>query len=237
MGCARCDGVLTPSTPTIHEDPVSIKARDHEAWDPDWITGSFVMTPACHACGKITVLAGEHKVDYKTSLDGTWHGDYEDFFRLRAASPGIRLIDVPDRTPDDVQTAVREAASVMWASPSSAVNGLRRAVERMLDHKRVRKTKVTTKRKRMRLTTHERIEIFRATEPDAALALEAVKWIGNEGSHSGEVAITDVLDGAGVLAYALDLLFGERTKAIQKQIATINKRKGVRKPKAAGATR
>ena len=232
MGCTRCDGMLVPSTPTIFEDPISIKLRDHEAWDPDWITGSFVMAPACHSCEKITILTGSHKVDAKTSLDGTWYGDYADWFMLRAATPGIRLVVTPETTPEEVHAAVREAAAVVWASPASAANALRRAVEEMLDHKRVRKTKVTKKRKRVRLNTHERIEIFGQTEPSAALALEAVKWIGNEGSHSGGVSIQDVLDGAEVLAYALELVFGTKTKSIQRRIATINKQKGVPRARA-----
>jgi uncharacterized protein DUF4145 len=49
--------------------------------------------------------------------------------------------------------------------------------------------------KRRRLSTHERITEFRKSE-GAADSLEAVKWIGNQGSHESALSATDVLDGA-----------------------------------------
>ena len=40
------------------------------------------------------------------------------------------------------------------------------------------------KKKRLRLKTHDRIVAFRSANPKAAGLLEAIKWLGNAGSHA-----------------------------------------------------
>jgi Tfp pilus assembly protein PilZ len=45
-----------------------------------------------------------------------------------------------------VTEAVAAAAKIIWLDPSSAANRLRTAVERVLDHQKVRKVRLTKKR-------------------------------------------------------------------------------------------
>jgi Domain of unknown function (DUF4145) len=83
-------------------------------------------------------------------------------------------------------------------------------------------------KKRSKLTLHDRIVAFRATNLDAADLLLAVKWLGNAGSHADMAGISrhDVLDGMEITEHVLHLLFDKSGQAVTKLAKSINKRKG-----------
>ena len=53
------------------------------------------------------------------------------------------------------------------------------------------KTKASKKGKRQKLTLHERINYFGRKYPDLKTILIATKWIGNAGSHVGDISKED----------------------------------------------
>jgi hypothetical protein len=158
--------------------------------------------------------------------ESTWGGEYDAFLRLRFASPALMLVTLPPATPQPVADAVKAAAAALWLDPGAAANRLRLAVEELLTAQRVpRFSKSSTKR--IRMSTHQRIATFRNKHADAADALEAVKWIGNEGSHAGELGVKDVLEGARILGFALRLIYDDEDQQIARRIRKVNKSRGL----------
>ncbi len=210
-------------------DAASESARKkHPDWDPDWLRGVFTgqMTCSDPDCGETVAISG----DWRVVFAGHQHSDpYDELLRLRFAHPPLRLAALPDGTPDSVAEGIHSASSVVWVSPSSGANRLRFSVEALLTARGVNKTAPKRSGGRRRLTTHERIVLYRTKNPEVADALEAVKWIGNDGSHDESLTVADVMDGVEVLELALRLLYDTRDEALRRRIAAINKNKGVRK--------
>lgn len=122
------------------------------------------------------------KVDTDVDERGHWYGQYETFYELKYCEPALRLLAVPAGTPE-----------LIWLNPSSAANRLRAAIDQLLTDLGVSKSG----------STHKRIERLAAPRPEVATVLEAVKWIGNDGSHMAALPLKDVLEGVALLERAL----------------------------------
>lgn len=55
----------------------------------------------------------------------------------------------------------------------------------------------------------------------------AVKWLGNDGSHSGGLTRAHLVDTARLLDHALELIYTD-TRAVSKTISRVNRAKGAR---------
>jgi hypothetical protein len=192
------------------------------------LTGTFSGWLRCATCGERVAVSGDFSVDFDVITNVTDDfGSYYDAYRLRHAWPPLRLVNCPTGTPDPVANATVAAGAVVWADPSAAANRLRLASEEFLTSLKVaRFTRGAGKR---RLTAHQRIQRLSITQAEMADALMAVKWIGNDGSHEGDLAIEDVLDGAQMLEHALSLKYGSEEDRIVRRIREVNRSKGVRR--------
>ncbi len=192
---------------------------------PTELAGTFSGLLRCSipACRETVTVAGEYCVGADADDDGmTREFSYH---QLRFALPALRIIWPPPRTPAPVVQAIESAAAVIWLDPSAAANRLRVAIEEVLTHYGMPRFQILNG-KRRRLSTHERITEFRKYE-GVADSLEAVKWIGNQGSHESALSATDVLDGAELLNYALKGLYDTSDNEIQRRIRDVNKRRGL----------
>jgi Domain of unknown function (DUF4145) len=196
--------------------------RDDDGWEPDWEHGFFHGILYCgrSACREKVIVSGEYRVTE------TVHWEYVSELRLRFAIPAFPLIIPPASSPEAALEGIDAASRIIWTDPAGAANGLRRAVEAILDDQKVRKTKITG-HKRRRLSTHQRIDILEAKQPVAATSLEAVKWLGNEGSHSSSVLTSShCIESAEYLNHALRILY-EADAALIKKAKEINKARGL----------
>lgn len=103
-----------------------------------------------------------------------------------------------------------------------------------MNHFNIKRRVVTKKRKLRLLNLHERVVLFSLRNKDIANHLLAVKWIGNTGSHVGDVTRDDVFDDFQIINYVLDELFLKRSEVVSKLTKQINKAK---KPRSAKRTR
>ena len=196
--------------------------------------GSFSTTYVCNntSCKERVTIAGTYQYDViaQTSYDDP---PYAPFFVVKFCTPALPILQVPKATPEKVTDAIAQASSVIWLDPNAAVNRLRVDVEELLNSLRISKTRVNRKtRARTRMNLHDRIVRFAAVHAVAGEALEAVKWVGNAGSHMDQVAIDDALNCAEVLEYALRDLYDKTDAAMVRRIRTINKAKGLPRRKA-----
>ncbi|KRF28938.1 hypothetical protein ASG91_04725 [Phycicoccus sp. Soil802] len=174
-------------------------------------------------------------------VGGTWcvgdsrdpYQQYAERLTLRFFHPPLQFIRIPEKTPDETARAIRDASSLLLANPSAAANRLRQGIEALLTAKKVKRFTIATRRNgstfRDRLTLHARIEILRKSEKDVADLLEAVKWIGNDGSHESGLTAREVLVGARIMEAALYRLFESRDPEMERIVRKIIKNKGIRK--------
>ena len=220
--CPACGrGTLTVSEPVTHETAASKKAQGHFAWDPEWVSGYFTTELRCarSQCREVVIATGKMRV---RSLGAAPPDDYVQEFRLRFTDPALPMIKVPPGSPEDVASRVAEAGLLIWADPSAAANRLRLATEQILDQQGVPRYPDTTKGKDVPLKTHNRIDLFRKDNPEVAAILEAVKWIGNQGSHEDVLTQRDVLEGASFLEHALKALYDTSADEIARRVRAIN---------------
>jgi len=230
LPCPTCaKGHLTPTVENS-DSGSSKRLRAHEAWEPDWIEGTFHGTLECTnlSCRDSIAVGGDMRVNEAPSRD--WSVRFTTEYRVRFIYPPLELVRLPSRTPETVRERVVAASLVLWAEPNSAANRLRAAVEELLTAQRIRKTQNRKRGSPVRyLPTQQRIELLKAKRPEVADALEAVKWIGNEGSHDLALSPTEVLAGAQLLQHALELLYDKTHEELTRMAKQINKRKSIAK--------
>lgn len=194
----------------------------------DELKGTFAGMVKCDntSCGREVAVAGDWT--YSWAFDEVQERDrLVDFFVLRYINPAPQLLLTPGRTPATVVASVATASSVLWASPDLAATQLRLAVEELLTARGVRRTTLTAKRKRRRLSTQERLDMFASTHPEVVHALEAVKWIGNSGTHESGLTVEDVVKGAKLLQLALRRLYDTSEEELLAEARDINRRRGL----------
>ena len=111
-------------------------------------------------------------------------------------------------------------------------------MEALLTERGVARHFNNTKNKRKLLSLHNRIVKFRAKNAASAEALLAIKWLGNEGSHSTPegLGFEDLLDAYELFEHVIEQIYVKRDRRILKLASGINKERGStrrkKKPKA-----
>lgn len=224
--CPHCKvSVAKPALPIWDEDPKSVEAHDHPGWEATWVSGNCHIAFTCGACGGVVRALGTYDVA-EDDVRGSWE-DPNRFIRVvtvRVFNPPLPLVVLPAATPKDVADLMGAASSVWPVAPGAVANILRQAVEALLTHQSVETSKEGRNGAR-RLSLHERLTQFAETDPRAAEALWAVKWVGNEGSHTAALSAREVLDVALILGRALALIYD--LDVLSETIAKVNAAKGM----------
>lgn len=220
MPCGQCSsGFLRPATTSIID--LSQPQRDHPDWGPEWVKGYWTGESECtnQHCQHAAALVG-HMELREEDLWGMGHFTWERFLRIRYVEPPLRLANLPSQCPVDVREQVEVASRIIWADAASAATRLRSAVELLLTTLGV--ATQTSKGKRSPL--HQRIDELRKTKPELADVIEAVKWIGNAGSHAEESTGEEVLKAVAMLEHAVALEYDTRGIDIASLAEQVNER-------------
>lgn len=182
-------------------------------------------------CMLSTLLAGEWKVkeEIKEFLDDEsgehvlWSRLFN-IFNIKYSHPSIHLIKIPESTPKLLTEIILESFTLFWIDTSSCWNKIRCVVERILDFNKVKK--ITKDRKK--ITLHCRIRDHLPPKLQKIWEkLLALKWIGNEGSHSDKISRENLEDAYKILEHILIKLFDTEEEEISIKVNKINKKKGV----------
>ncbi|MER7609748.1 DUF4145 domain-containing protein [Nocardioides sp. NPDC127503] len=213
--CPSCDaGHIRFDQPVDAESHASASSRDHPAFEPEWIRGTFALLGACENpdCRQTVHGTGDYTVDYskKSAPDNPWeqHGPaYSAYYQLTHLHPPMLLMPIPASAPEVTQEAVRRASRVLFADPGLAATALRAAVERFMSAEGIAATWPSGKFR----SAHSRIKEWGEADPNrdrVANLLFAVKWLGNAGTHEdSDLTVSEVLDGAGLLDEAFHRLY------------------------------
>lgn len=196
---------------------------------PDELSGTFEGTLKCDskACGQVLSMAGDWQLVYDEG--DISYNIFGEVFRVRYVNPPLKILHLPDKIPTKVKVAIDSASEVLWLSPAAAANRLRQAVDELLTAKKVKRTTINTRRKRVDLNLHKRIVMYSNTNKEVGDALLAVKFIGNDGSHDSTLTVTDVLLGAEILDVAITALYDKTAEALKAKVKAIIKKGGLPK--------
>lgn len=213
--CPSCQtGYVGFSAPTEDEGYASASARNHPAFEPEWITGTFVIRGQCEnpECQQAVHGTGDYYVNHsqKSYPDDNFGYDgpsYSSYYTVTHLHPPTLMMPIPQSAPDEVREAVLRASRVLFADPGLAATALRATVERFLTSQDISATRPNGHFRNV----HERINEWRdadSSRPQVADLFFAIKWLGNAGTHEdSDLTTIEVLDGARVLDEAFHRLF------------------------------
>ncbi len=236
--CPTCDkGILKGKEGGFFytESKLSRDAQKHGDWDPEWTDYVYSCQFICTnpACGDIIVNVGTGAVDYDILSDSYGQPDgiqYFDVFRPKYFLPHLNIFKIAKNTPANIKASINASFDLFFANPSSSSNHLRIALERLLDFLKVKRFE-TRKNKRVLINLHKRIDLLPPKYDDFKDLFFAIKWLGNNGSHSNEISMDDVMDAYDIFENVLDELFDNRTEKTKKIAKKINKTKGIKNKK------
>ncbi len=228
--CPTCGtGVLSPIVDSFvfEETKDSTHAHKHEAWEPEWIEYVYSCQLKCSnpACEEKIFSIGDGTVDSYVDDDNGQKLVYCDYFRPKFFLPNLKIFTIVKNTPADIKESIEESFKLFFASPPAAGNQLRIALVRLLDNLKIQK--ITNKKgRRSLLTTHARIDKLPKKYAKFQNLFYAIKWLGNNGSHSQELNMDDIMDAYDIFEIVLDEIFDKKTLTLEKTVARINKNKG-----------
>jgi hypothetical protein len=161
--------------------------------------------------------------------DHDWERQELNYTRLlmpQAITPGVAPFRLPDECPEGVAHHLKLAFALYWLDGGSCANRLRVAAESILTDRGVALYPKTGKRRPLTFST--RIGRFASSHPDLQHYLDAVRWLGNAGSHSGPVGVSDsdILHAFEIFEHLLDQLYVRREQRLRNAARSIARRKG-----------
>jgi hypothetical protein len=216
---------------SLSEDLTASSRRNQVQDDSDPQDRVYTFTAAlrCNAsgCQETVRVAGTGCPQPTEAYDED--GPYmtlEDTFKPLFFHPALMLFQPPKKTPEAVIAQLKRSFQLFFCDPSAAANGLRSAIECLFDELRIPKS--VAGRGSHLLTLHQRISKVPNKHQVHTDLFEAVKWLGNAGSHRTGLKADDVLDGYEIMEHVLTELYqnkGTYVRTIAKQII---RRKGPR---------
>ena len=202
----------------------SVRHQGDDDWDPDHYFGAFCCLLLCSNdhCGEYVSVSGRSDNEYLGE-----DGDIYTVCLPQMFTPPLHMLPIPVECPEDVADEIVEAFKLYWSDLSGALNHLRKAVELIMDHLNVPRRRPPKKGKQIdRIDLHGRINLFRPRNPVLADRLEAVKWLGNVGSHSSEVSKDAFFNACDLLEDFIHAHFEKRGHKISALSKKVIKRKG-----------
>ena len=221
VDCPCCDsGQLKINENEFHfiETVDSIKNRNHEDWEPDWIEYQYHCFLTCDTCSRKISSSGVGKHNYYLPAHPDDEYYEEDIFRPLFFNPTLELFRIHKKCPKRVKKLLNDSFSLAWSDVSSACNKLRISIEKLL----VEIHPVSENQG----TLHNRIKSFEAVNSEVSKLLMAIKWLGNSASHDDSLKEYDLAFAYEVMEQVLNKLFDDREQRLMKLVEVVNESKG-----------
>jgi hypothetical protein len=168
---------------------------------------------------------------YEEFFDETengWEQWGESLLLPKTIYPPPPMFPIPPNTPDKVADQLRLAFQLYWTDLPSCLGRVRTSVELLLDELKIPDQKVSQKTgKTVPMNLSERIDAYKAQtgDQDASDSLDALRLVGNLGTHETKVSSEALFDAMDVYEDVLIKLFGDNSVQAKKSklIATKGK--------------
>ncbi|MBS0878415.1 MULTISPECIES: DUF4145 domain-containing protein [unclassified Tatumella] len=194
-----------------------------DGWQLEEYEGIFSIPLKCNMCEHPVFCTGKsYYVITDVVYDDLGCPDlkYEMEIRPQFFTPPLEYIKIPKLCPELVKNTLIESFYIAPISCSSAANRIRVSIEILLDSFNIPKAK----------NLHSRIELAKKSNSVFApleKAMIAIKWIGNEGSHSS-IPLEDnhIKSAYRIVSHLLDELY-EPESSLKALVSNINTNKGI----------
>lgn len=214
--CPRC-GAHMKSELTAQEDRASSKLYSQtEGYSHEDERSIFHIKLECThpKCGEPVFLVGKGTVEYEDVLDENeeWCQQYITYFEPKFFIPNLSIFNIPDGTPYRVTKSVIASFNLFFISSNSALNEIRNAVEFLMDELGVQRVGPSREdpNESVRWDLDTRVGKLSGEHRKYKSNLQAIKNLGNLGSHAAETTREDVLDAYKILHYVLDGIYDQR---------------------------
>ncbi|ATB29498.1 DUF4145 domain-containing protein [Melittangium boletus] len=223
--CPRCAEGTLATVKSSFSVLITADSREEEesnpGWEPNWRRGRFSGHLKCtrSECAELVIVCG----DTRWVIGGADHHGY-------SSTPPRPCSVCQHLAPKRSKTNSSEFGRSTGPTPHPAPTVFELAWNCFsTTSKSSEPQRAKNKTKTVRLNLHHRIDILKQNNADLAQTLMAMKWVGNAGSHVGELTREDVLDGLELLEHTLIEVFDPREKELVRMRNQIIKRKGPRK--------
>jgi hypothetical protein len=212
--------------------------KENAEWLPTtvpWSKGVFTCILICNntRCQETVALTGTYEIEEFWPIDmfsGNPQLSYTEVYTPLTSVPALHVFNLSEHIPMPVNNAIAESFKIFWLDPSSCANKIRTAIEVILTQQNISKVEVV-KGKKKYLPLHKRIAMFREIYVDEGEKLEAIKWIGNEGSHGDAITKKDLIDAYDLLSHIIHRLYDTEAERLKRLSRDIVASKGpVRRP-------
>lgn len=217
-----------------YEPKYSKAGRAHPDWEPDWEIQRFFAVLECSVtnCGEVSVASGDIILIQEFDEEiGRWTYVYR--LRPKSILPAPPIIRIGKKVPHEVSEHVKAAFGLFWSDLGAAANRLRSALERVMDHRGIKKYNRTGHR--IPISLAKRIEKYEAKYGDElSEVVDALRNVGNRGSH-GTTSRTSVLGAFALFEHFLDKTYEKPEVEIGKIAKGLASKHHAQKKKAAAA--
>jgi hypothetical protein len=207
-----------------HETEASAAVHHEDWWEPEHIELTFNCTLKCTTCAELVFMVGNGVVEeeYEVDENGEWSRDWTSFYQPAFFHPHLQLIDYPAKAPKEVVAPLSTASALYFSSPASCCNAIRASAEQVLTN-----LGVAVKDGEKYISFGHRINLIPESQQSTKNLFNAIRWIGNHGSHPGaEIEPEDALHALEIMEFLLEEVFGERKQTMEALAAAINDKKG-----------
>lgn len=237
--CPVCGkGVLKLSKDTLQEKETkeSQSHHNHEDWDCQWIDALFTAFFECGRCGDLVAVVGKWTGGIFSVNDYGPGGYYEteaNIYTPKYFLPALKLISIPEKCPESVKAQIEGSFRHAFDDYDAAVNAIRKSLELLMNEWKINKTYTSPGggRSKRKKSLHSRIKDFQTkNNREVGELLLAIKWIGNDGSHSSTEPIDrkTLIDTYRILEHALHLLYDTEAGEIKRIAKRIIRKKSGR---------
>ena len=200
---------------------------------PYGIEHHFIGLMKCSSsrCNQIITISGLVDKDIEHSGQDEYGNYFEkhfDSYKPLLFSPNIRYFRVTSDIPEEIKITIDLAFHHFFYDKNASANKIRTALELILnDIKAPKKKWNNSKTKLVKFNNlHQRLENFKKTKKNISILMLANKYIGNDGSHIGNVNNVDLISAFDNLEEIVEQIYiKNRKKLISKAELYIEKRK------------
>jgi hypothetical protein len=232
--CPQCDtGLLRLIKESLffEETNSSLENRKHEDWDPSWITYRFSAFFKCNMCHEPNGVSGWGDVfeAFRNLQDGSIEEIFENQFYPEYFTTAPKIIQLPLECDTEIEMEIEKSFQLFFVDIHACGSKIRSVIESILDNFKIPRRKKINREAKVEIKTkslHERIIHFGQQNAKAAERLLAIKWIGNFGSHGLKLERSDLLDAYEIFEVALQEIYDDDKRRVDKLTKSINKKKG-----------
>ncbi len=222
--CAKGHLRLKRDTLRYEETAESRRSGDDDPWS---VAFEFSALLECDQCREIISCCGDGGYEPVEAFDDdeSSYMDHEHYFVPKYFSKPMEIFRPPSKCPNAVKEQIRKSFAVFFCDLGAAANHVRQCVEEILSHAGIQSDNASGGF----IPLDTRIKSFEKADPENAERADALRWIGNFGSHPETLEKEDLFDAYDILEFLLEDLYVGHSRSVRQMVKQIIKE---RKPRS-----